>query len=67
MTEGLRVSTQPRGQIEETTIGDRILVIVSIVERKNLPLEATGAGGVVPACSLRVKDGLRQREPLRLR
>lgn len=46
------VAGQSGCELEEATVGDAVLVIVSVVEGEDLPSESTVAGGVVPASSL---------------
>jgi hypothetical protein len=57
---------QVSSKVEETTVQDRILMIIAIVERNYLPSEASVTCCVIPANSLCVRDGLCEREPLRL-
>lgn len=60
-----RVAREPRCQLEEAPVGDRVLVAVAVVEGVDLPAQAAATRGRVPALRLGVEDGLREREPVR--
>lgn len=60
------VFRQASGKVEEATVRDRILVSVTIVERKNLPSQTSTTRCIVPASGLCVKDRLCKRKPLGL-
>jgi len=62
----ISVPSQPGGNVEEAALRDGVLVIVSIVEGENLPLETSTAASSVPSTGLKVEDGLSKSEPLRL-
>lgn len=57
-------SSEASSNIEKATIRDRVLVMVAVVERKDLPSQTSTAGIVGPAMGLRVEDTLGQSEPL---
>ena len=52
------VATKASSELEETSVGHGILVVVTDVEREDLPTEATTAGLRVPSFCLFVEDGL---------
>lgn len=60
------VGVQTRRDVEETALCDRVLVIVAVVESKNLPSQTTTASLVVPSCRLTVEHGLCKSKPTRL-
>lgn len=60
------VYSEPGRDVEEAAIGDGVLVIIAVVEGEDLPSQTSSAGGIVPSPGLRLKNGLRQTEPLRL-
>ena len=60
------IQGQTGTQIEETTVGDRILVVVSSIESEDLPPQAATAVLSVPPASLIVENSLCQRQPLGL-
>jgi hypothetical protein len=61
-----RVPCQTRAHLEEQSIGDRVLVVVTLVTGGDLPAQASVARSRVPSGRLSVEHGLRQSEPLRL-
>jgi len=60
------VDGQTGGDIEETTVGDGVLVIEPGVEGEDLPSQPPVAVLVIPSASLQVENGLSKRQPLRL-
>lgn len=63
----VEVAGESRPQVEEAAVRDGILVVVAVIRERDLPAQAAAAGVVVAArVGLRVEDGLRQRQPLRL-
>lgn len=58
------VASQSCCQLEEATVGDAVLVIVSSVEGENLPPQSSVAGRCVPPTDLQVEDGLSEGKPL---
>lgn len=58
------VAGQSGCELEEATVGDAVLVVVSFVEGEDLPPEPSVAGCGVPASGLQVEDGLSQGQPL---
>lgn len=61
-----RIPGQPRPNIKETPIRNRVLVIISIIKRENLPPQSASTSRSIPACSHRIKHRLRERQPPRL-
>jgi hypothetical protein len=57
------VSVQPRRDIEETALRNRVLVVVAVVESENLPPETTAASLVVPSRRLAVENCLCESQP----
>jgi hypothetical protein len=57
------VARETSSQLEETSVGYRVLVVVSVVECVDLPAKTAAAVLRVPATDLFVEDGLRKREP----
>lgn len=62
----VRISSQPGGELEKTSIRDGVFVAVPVVERVDLPPQATATGGGIPPESLGVEDGLGESKPLSL-
>jgi len=60
----LRERSKTGGNVEKATIGDRVLVMIAIIERKNLPPQPSAAGLHVPPASLRVEYTLSESQPL---
>lgn len=56
----LRERSKPSGNVEKATIRDRVLVMVPIVEREDLPSQPSAAGLHVPPASLRIENTLSQ-------
>ncbi len=59
-----RVPGQTRGDVEETSLRDGVLVIEPVVPGEDLPTQATSAILFLPAGGLRVENGLGKRQPL---
>jgi len=59
------VSCEPRTQMEKQTVGDRVLVVVALVRREDLPSQSTATRSSIPAPSLSVEHCLCQGKPLR--
>jgi hypothetical protein len=57
------VLVESRSDVEETAVGDGVLVVVSVVEGEDLPPQTSAACRLVPALVLCVEDGLSKREP----
>lgn len=62
----LRESSKPSGNVEKATIRDRVLVMIPVIEREDLPSQPSAARLHVPPASLCVEDTLGQSQPLRL-
>lgn len=56
---------KPSPQIEESTIGNGVFVVVSIVEGENLPPQSTITSLGIPPQGLRVERRLSESQPLR--
>src|SRR5271170_989975 len=59
------VHCQPSSNIEKTAVGDCVFVIVTIVKRENLPLQASATRGGIPPQGLRIEHSLCKSQPLR--
>lgn len=57
------VGVQTSGEVEESSVGRRVLVVVPIVEGENLPSQSSSTGRGVPSNSLRIEDGGSDRDP----
>jgi len=60
------ISRQPGTQVEEKTVGNGILVIISLVCRYNLPPQTAITMQSIPSTGLSVENGLSEGKPLRL-
>ena len=60
------VGIQARCNVEETTLRNRVLVVVAVVEGENLPSQTSSTSLVVPSSGLTVEDCLCQGKPARL-
>jgi hypothetical protein len=61
-----RVPCQTRAHLEEQSVGDRVLVVVTLVGGGDLPAQTSVTRSRVPSRRLSVEHGLRKSEPLRL-
>ena len=63
----VKVARKAGAKVEETAIGDAVLVVIAVVSERDLPAEAATAA-VVVACGvgLGIENGLGQCQPLRL-
>jgi hypothetical protein len=52
------------GNIKESAIRDRVLIVIAIVQRKNLPSQTSTASILAPAISLQVENTLGKSQPL---
>lgn len=60
------IPVETGAQVQEATVGDAVLVIVSVIRKGDLPPQSAAARLVVPiGARLRVEDGLGQSQPLR--
>lgn len=62
----LRKCSKPGSNVEESAIRNGILVVVPIIERKDLPSQASTTCILTPPVSLGVEDSLGKSQPLRL-
>jgi hypothetical protein len=62
------VMGQACGDVEETPVGNGVLVVVTIVQRENLPFKSTSASilGQIPSSDVIVEHCLYESQPLRL-
>lgn len=58
------IDGQACSHIEEASVGDGVLVVVTVVERENLPFQSTSASLGVPSSCLGVEDCLDECKPL---
>ena len=57
------VGVQASGKVKKSSIGRRVLVVVTVVEGENLPSQSSTASRRVPSNSLGVEDGGSDRDP----
>lgn len=57
------ISVKARGDVEEATIGYGIFVIVSLVEKEDLPLESPSTRHLIPSIFPSIEHCLGKRQP----
>jgi hypothetical protein len=63
----VRIPGQTGSHVEEDTISDGILVVVTGIREWNLPPQTTSTGAIVTVGGrLSIEDGLRECQPLRI-
>jgi hypothetical protein len=62
----LRERSKAGSNVKKSAIGDRVFIVISIVQRENLPSQPSTASVLAPATSLQIEHTLRQSQPLRL-
>jgi hypothetical protein len=60
----LRERSKTSGNVKEAAIRDRVLIVIAIVQRKNLPSQAPTTSILAPATSLQVEHALGKSQPL---